>query len=218
MDQDFWHQRWQLNQIGFHSDKINPHLEKYWPKLTKTSNDVVFVPLCGKSKDLLWLLAQGHQVIGVELSQIAVNAFFSENELEPAVFRRDGFCVYEINNLQIWCGDYFDLLSKAFDRITLVYDRGSLVALPSEMRDDYVSKLRDLIKSDSQILLISFDYDQSEMSGPPFSVKREEIEKLYGSWCNIELLEVQNVLNREPQFKSKGISKMEEFVYKLIVV
>ena len=218
MDRDFWHQRWLLNQIGFHSDEVNPYLEKYWPRLAANPDDSVLVPLCGKSRDLLWLLARGNPVIGVEISPIAVNAFFAENGLEPVVSQSHGFCVNEIDGLQIWCGDYFALPEKSFDNINRVYDRAALVALPFEMRKGYAAKFKGLLKSGTQILLISLEYEQSEMAGPPFRVDREEIERLYGDWCDIECLEVQDILSREPQFKAKGISKMEELVYLLTLL
>jgi thiopurine S-methyltransferase len=217
MDHGFWHERWQNNQIGFHGNGVNPHLEKYWPKLAKAADELVFVPLCGKSDDLLWLLQQGYRVIGVELSPIAVHGFFAENGLEATVTQSDGFGIYRIDGLQLWCGDFFALPPASVEGVALIYDRASLVALPPEMRAGYAAKLRSLVEPGTQILLVSFAYDQAQMPGPPFSVERYEIEKLYGEWCGIELLDVQDVLDQQPQFRDKGVSAMDECVYKLTV-
>jgi thiopurine S-methyltransferase len=86
LQQEFWHERWQQNEIGFHDKEINEHLQQYWPAFNIALNSRIFVPLCGKSKDLLWLLAQGYEVIGVELSPLAVQAFFDENGLSATTY------------------------------------------------------------------------------------------------------------------------------------
>lgn len=218
MDHEFWQQRWELNEIGFHNDAVHPSLEKFWPLLAKTPQDSVLVPLCGKSKDMLWLARRGHQVIGVELSPIAVAAFFSENQLEPAVMQKGGFNISESSGVELWRGDYFALPENQLSGIGKVYDRAALVALPTDMRRNYVEKLRGLLPSGAKILLITLEYDQAEMSGPPFRVDREEIEQLYGGWCEIDNLGIQNVLEQEPKLKARGLSNLEERVYWITVL
>lgn len=217
MDHEFWHQRWQQNQIGFHKQEINIHLERYWHRLTVNSKRRVFVPLCGKSNDMLWLLAMGYQVVGVELSPLAVESFFSDKGLEPRVRRQGDFLVSEVDGLQIFCGDFFALRSTDLGEVDAVYDRGSLVALPPDMRIDYVMRLSTLLPSCVQILLIAFDYPQHEMQGPPFSVQGEEVENLYGHWCDVELLDSENALETEVHFKARGLTRMAEQTYRLVV-
>lgn len=217
MQHEFWHQRWQQNQIGFHSDEINPHLQQQWPKLGVEPNSRVFVPMCGKSNDMLWLLAQGYQVVGVELSPLAVEAFFSENGLQSALRRQGDFLIGESDGLQILCGDFFALRPEDLGKIDAVYDRASLVALPYDMRIDYVSHLSALLTPGVKMLLVAFDYPQHEMPGPPFSVQGEEIEKLYRSWCEAELLANEDILEQEPHFKERGLSQLHEQVYRLTV-
>jgi thiopurine S-methyltransferase len=215
MQQEFWHERWQLNQIGFHSDEINRHLQHFWPSLNIAAGSRVFVPLCGKSNDLLWLLAQGYEVIGVELSPLAVQAFFAENGLSATNIRQGKFSVNGTHGLRIYCGDFFDLTASDLAGVSAVYDRASLVALPPEMRAPYAVHMQHLLEPGSKTLLVAFDYSQFEMQGPPFSVQSPEVRALYSSWCDVVLLHTEDILDREPGFRDKGVSRMREQVYVL---
>jgi thiopurine S-methyltransferase len=217
MEHAFWHEKWQQNQIGFHRDDINSHLEKQWAKLAVEPGGLVFVPLCGKTNDMLWLLEQGYRVIGVELSQLAVEAFFAENNLKPTTRRQGQFLLSEIDELQICCGDFFALSAETLPQPDAVYDRAALVALPQLMRTDYALKMSTLLKPAAKILLVAFDYLQDEMSGPPFSVPQQEVEKLYQNWCRVELLLSENRLEQEPHLKSRGLTQLQEQVYQLTV-
>ncbi|MGZ5056228.1 MAG: thiopurine S-methyltransferase [Methylobacter sp.] len=217
MQHEFWHQRWQQNQIGFHSDEINRHLQQQWPKLGIEPNSRVFVPMCGKSNDMLWLLAQGYQVVGVELSPLAVEAFFSDNGLQPAQRQQGNFVISESDRVQILCGDFFALRTAELGKIDAVYDRASLVALPQDMRIDYASHLSALLTPGAKMLLVAFDYPQHEMPGPPFSVQAEEVDRLYRGWCDIELLANDDVLEQELHLKERGLSQLHEQVYRLTV-
>jgi thiopurine S-methyltransferase len=215
MQHEFWHERWQLNQIGFHSEEINPHLQQYWPTLNIASGSRVFVPLCGKSKDVLWLLDQGYEVIGVELSPVAIQAFFDENSLSAAISQQGKFSVSEAGGLRIYCGDFFALTAHDLAGVSAVYDRASLVALPPDMRAAYATHMRQLLEPGTKTLLVAFDYPQDEMPGPPFSVQTPEVQALYDSWCGIKLLATEDILDREPRFRDRGVSRMQEHVYAL---
>lgn len=217
MQHEFWHERWQQNQIGFHRDDIHPHLQQYWPKLALKPDSRVLVPMCGKSNDMLWLLEQGYQVLGVELSPLAVTAFFTENDLQPNSRQQGEFLLHEIDGLQILCGDFFALQKEDLGKIEAVYDRGALVALPENMQRDYVKKLAQLLEFGTTILLIALDYPQAQMSGPPFSLSHADIAKLYQSWCEIELLADEDVLEQELRFKERGLTQLREQVYRLVV-
>ncbi|MBP6750907.1 MAG: thiopurine S-methyltransferase, partial [Xanthomonadaceae bacterium] len=85
MDAEFWHRRWQDNQIGFHQHEATPMLQAHWATIGAPTGCRVFVPLAGKSLDMLWLAAQGHRVLGIELSPLAVAQFFAENALQPEI-------------------------------------------------------------------------------------------------------------------------------------
>jgi len=217
MQHEFWLERWQQNQIGFHKQEINPHLQHYWSRLSVSQNDRVFVPLCGKSNDMLWLLGMGYQVVGIELSPLAVESFFSENDLKPTVRCKDDFLVSEVDGLQIFCGDFFALRPADLGHVNVVYDRASLVALPVDMRIKYASILSTLLPANTQILLITLDYPQHEMQGPPFSVQSEEVQRLFSSWCDVELLASEDVLDQEMAFKERGLTSMTEQTYRLVV-
>jgi thiopurine S-methyltransferase len=218
MQQEFWHERWQLNQIGFHSQQINGHLQHNWSALDIAQDSRVFVPLCGKSKDMLWLLAQGVDVIGVELSPLAVQAFFAENGLSATTRQQGKFRVSETDGICIYCGDFFDLSANELTGVNAVYDRASLVALPPEMRVAYAAHLQQLLEPGTKALLVAFDYPQHEMQGPPFSVQTPEVQTLYRNWCDVELLYTEDILDKEPNFRDKGVSRMQEQVYALKVV
>ncbi len=217
MQQDFWQQRWQLNQIGFHALTFNSHLLQYWPGLSLPSGSRVLVPLCGKSLDMLWLRAQNHQVIGVELSTLAIDAFFAENVLSHTRHLVGNFMLSETDGLRIFCGDFFALQRGDLKVVDAVYDRAALVALPPDMRREYALKLKSLLQSGAKILLVSFDYQQTEMDGPPFCVAGDEIHELFAGWCEIEFLADGDMLEKEPHFRQRGLSRMQEQVYRLTV-
>lgn len=218
MDQAFWRQRWQQNQIGFHAAEFNPHLQNHWPALLIPEGHKVLVPLCGKSRDIVWLMAQGYEVIGVELSPLAVQAFFTENALSAREFQKQNFTVYQHDGLSVHCGDFFQLAADDIGKLSAVWDRASLVALPPAMRVAYVERMRQLLTPGSQILLVAFDYPQHEMQGPPFCVPSAEVQALYGGWCEVELLSTHDVLDDEPHFRERGLSRLQEQVYKLTVL
>lgn len=155
MDKQFWIERWQENDIGFHQLEINPYLQTRWQQLSLIPNSQVFVPLCGKSKDLLWLVENGYQVLGVELSPLAVEDFFQENNLTPIIKKQAGFKSYSIDNLEILCGDFFSLTIEHMQTISAVFDRAALVALPPELREQYSQHLIKVLPAKTQILLIN---------------------------------------------------------------
>ncbi len=210
MEKEFWLERWQRAEIGFHQDEVNPWLARHWSRIAPGPGGKVFVPLCGKSLDMVWLRKQGHSVIGVEISDIAVQAFFRENGCTPNRVARENFERYETDNLQILCGDFFDLKKADLRDVGAVYDRASLVALPPAMRQRYAKHLIDILPRGAQILLIAFDYKQSEMAGPPFAVSAREIRSLYGSHAEIRLLDQRDALAANPQFRQRGLRRLYE--------
>ena len=215
MDHDFWHQRWQENQIGFHQPAVNAQLQQFWPRLELPSGSRVFIPLCGKSLDILWLRDQGFEVVGVELSPIAVQAFFDENRLSFEQEQQGSFVRYHADGLEIFCGNYFDLTPQHLGDVRAVFDRASLIALPPAMRQDYVRQHAGLLAANVPVLLITLDYNQDEMAGPPFAVTQTEVEHLYGGRYQVECLLEVDVLAREPRFAERGLSRLREKVYLL---
>jgi thiopurine S-methyltransferase len=217
MKKDFWLERWERAEIGFHQDEINQYLIRYWPKLNVAVGSTVFVPLCGKSRDMLWLRDQGYEVVGVELSPVAVRAFFEENGLEPTISYHNGFDQCEASHIRLLCGDFFQLGKDDIPGVNAVFDRASLVALPPEMRKQYVRLMLEILPHGTEILLISFEYDQSKMSGPPFAVTREEVYQLYSKATAVELLAHFDTLDGNQRFRARGLDHLFENIFRITV-
>jgi len=213
---DFWQERWQKNEIGFHQQEINAHLQDYWPRLGVAAGSQVFVPLCGKSRDLLWLRARGHTVLGVELSPIAVRDFFRENLLEPRTSHAGAFERCEADGLSILCGDFFNLTAEDLKGVAGVYDRASLIALPPDMRPRYAAHLSAILPKGAAILLVTMEYRQAEMNGPPFSVSEDEMRQMYEKRYDVTRLFTKDILAENPRFRERGLSALSEKVYQLL--
>jgi len=188
MEPDFWHQRWAANQIAFHEGAVNPLLVKHFPALALAKGSRVFVPLCGKTLDIHWLLARGYRVVGAELSKVAVEQLFAELGAEPAVTRCGTVERYSTRDLDVFVGDIFDLSGDLPGAVDAIYDRAALVALPEPMRGRYTAHLTAITTRVPQLLLC-FEYDQHLMNGPPFSVTSEEVHRLYRDTYGLTLLE-----------------------------
>jgi thiopurine S-methyltransferase len=178
MDTDYWHQKWQADDIGFHQAEGNPLLLACFKELSLPVGGRVFVPLCGKTRDIAWLISQGCRIVGVELSELAVQQLFAEMGLEPAVATKGGMKHYSATDLDIFVGDVFQLTRKMLDPVDAVFDRAALVALPEEMRIRYAGHITDVTCQAPQ-LLVTFEYDQTQMAGPPFSISDAEIHNHY---------------------------------------
>lgn len=209
-DPEFWHSKWASNQIGFHLDDVNPLLIEHWHKTEPKREEKIFVPLCGKSEDLVWLATKHNQVHGVELSSIAVRSFFAEHFYTPLVIQLNAHHeLYQFDELSIYTGDYFTAPVETYD---IVYDRAALVALPEEMRKEYVERLKSLLNPGGRILLVTLDYEQHEMAGPPFSVPQEEIEQLFAEF-SVERLHQDSANAQHPKRAKKGLSRFAEEVW-----
>lgn len=219
MELDFWHQRWSNGEIGFHQDKVNPYLDYFYdikgPAVEKRSALKVFVPLCGKSADLHWLASHGYSVLGVECSEIAVKAFFDEQNIKHSILSSALHQRYSSGSIDILLGDFFTINNDEMESVTDVFDRASLIALPEDMRKQYVIKMTEMLRTGTRILLVTLSYDQSEMDGPPFSVTEEEVGELYADNYKIDKLLQKNTLDDEPRFKERGLTSLNEIVYKL---
>ena len=215
MHTDFWLERWQQNQIGFHEQETNSHLQKFWETLKIPKNSKVFMPLCGKSRDILWLQSLGYQVVGVEISPLAVESFFSENKLEAIITDRGAFQFWQADGLNIYLGNFFDLDSHHLTDCKAIYDRAALVALPAEMRLQYALPLNKIASVLSDGLLVTLEYAQHEMQGPPFSVDENEVNHLFDDSYNIERLFAEECLHNNDNFKQRGLSSLVEKVYRL---
>ncbi|TWC29457.1 thiopurine S-methyltransferase [Pseudomonas sp. SJZ079] len=216
MRAEFWQARWARNEIGFHAHEVNPYLQRYWPDLALPSGTRVLVPLCGKSLDMAWLAAQGCRVVGVELAQKAVEDFFSVHELQAQISQDGAFKVYRAGSLEIYCGDFFALTAQQLGDCQAFYDRAALIALPAEMRARYVAHLRELLAPGCQGLLVTLDYPQAEMQGPPFALDEAEVQGLFESGWQMRLMEARDVLGENLKFQQRGLTRLDERAYRLI--
>jgi len=208
-----WHSRWESNKIGWHADQVNQNLIDYFSKLNLVDGDKIFVPLCGKSVDMFYLLKRGLKVVGVEMSEIAVEQFFSENKLEYSVAKVDDLMLYEGDGIQIFCGDFFTLKANHLVDVKAVYDRASLIALDKALRQKYVNHLNDIILKDVRVLLLTLNYPQHQWVGPPYAVSKLEVDSLYGG--SFQCQELQNIsdIENEPMFLLQGVDFVEKAVY-----
>jgi thiopurine S-methyltransferase len=188
VDSAFWLERWASNQIGFHEPHAHPMLEAHWPALGLTAQTRVLVPLCGKSLDMVWLAAHGHDLIGIELASKAVLDFFAERALTAQRARAGAFERYSADRYSLLCGDFFALDATALGPFTAIYDRAALIALPPVMRSAYADRLTYLAAPRTRMLLITVDYDEQASKPPPFIVREAEVDALYARSWQIERL------------------------------
>lgn len=215
MHKDFWLERWEKQEIGFHEQEVNSYLIRHWQSLQLAQGSEVLVPLCGKSIDMRWLREQGHPVLGVELSEIAAQDFFRENGYAATRSGAKKFKQYAADEMRILCGDFFDFERDELAGVKAVYDRASMVALPADMRVRYVQQMVKILAPATPILLVAFDYPQHEMPGPPFALSAAEINALYAAHADIDLLEKIDVLAQNPRFQKRGLTRLEESIYLL---
>lgn len=215
MDEGFWTRRWARDEIGFHLKEVNPFLRRHWSGLG-VDGARVLVPLCGKSLDMAWLNEQGYPVLGVELSERAVEDFFAEHSLDAEIRQEGSFKIYRAGSLEIRCGDFFALRHDDVADCGALYDRAALIALPVPMRQRYVEHLGRILTPGCRGLLITLDYPQEQMAGPPFAVSDDEVQQTLGSRCSIELLERLDVLNESNwKFLQRGLTRLEESCYRI---
>ena len=189
MEHQFWHEKWETDDLGFHQEDYNPPLLRHWHSLDVPAAGGVFVPLCGKSRDMFWLAQQGYEVLGVELSEIAVQSFFNEHALDAAQDRVGPFIRYRSDRIQILCGDFFSLTPSLLHGVTAVFDRASLIALPADTRIRYVDKLKALLQPAVKTLMLTLTHEEGLFSAPPHAVYDDEVRSLYQPWCEVEYLE-----------------------------
>ena len=214
MEPDFWQARWAAERIGFHQDTVNTDLMRYWHTLELGSGHIL-VPLCGKSLDMHWLRKRGYRVVGIEVSPLAVAAFFSEGGLHPVQSVHPHYTRWSVEGIDLLCGDFFRLGQDDIGTVQGFYDRAALVALPRSRRAAYVEHLASLLPHQTRGLLVTLDYEQSAMEGPPFAVSAAEVEALFHPAFRIEQLLDADRLDAFPGFRQRGLQRLRELVFRL---
>ena len=209
-----WESRWQEGRIGFHLPEVNSYLLRYSDKLLTQDPESVFVPLCGKTLDLPWLAGRTKKVVGIELVHKAVKDFFKENKLTHSIQQSGKLNLFSSDTIVLFQGDFFDLNKEQTASFDAIYDRASIVAFDQPERERYVNHLMSFLEPGGRIFLIALEYDQNQMTGPPFSVPADEIEWLYVPYGVLELLETSDILDE--RFRKKGLDGMLERVFQFI--
>lgn len=212
---EFWLERWQEGDIGWHHQEINSHLLAHWHTLGVGPDTRVFVPMCGKSRDMVWLVQQGHSIVGVEISEIAVDGFFSDRGLIPERTNLGPFQQLQAEGYRLLCGDIFQLRPDHLREIGAVYDRASLVALDAQHRQAYARLLADLLPAGCAVLLVAMDYPQEEMPGPPYSVPEADVYTLFERDFLITHLHELDLLKDTARYAHQGLSRLFEHIYML---
>jgi thiopurine S-methyltransferase len=215
MDPDYWLARWNEGRTGFNQPGGNPLLQRHWPALGVPAGSRVFVPLAGKSPDLLWLAARGHRVLGVELSPLAIEQFFAENRIEPTVTRSRYGTHHRAGGIEMICGDVFDLDRDVLADCAAFYDRAALIALPAPIRQRYADTVYTALPPGCRGLLVSLEYPPTELDGPPFAVDEAQVRGLYRRGWTVEVLEREDVLASQPAFQAQGLTEMRNVAYAL---
>ncbi|XP_007487958.1 thiopurine S-methyltransferase isoform X2 [Monodelphis domestica] len=187
-----WLQKWEVHEIGFHKEDGHKLLRKYMNTFLNGRNGLrVFFPLCGKAVEMKWFADLGHSVVGVEISELAIREFFTEQNLsysEESIAGISGGKVFKSSsgNITLYCCNIFDLPS-------------------------YVKLMLSLLEKVFHYLLAIISYDTTKHSGPPFYVSDSEIKSLFGSTCNIQFLEKVDAL--EERLKERGFEYFFEILY-----
>jgi thiopurine S-methyltransferase len=220
VDSQYWRQRWQEGRTGWHHDKPMPLLLEHWPALEVPRDTPVLVPLCGKSLDMLWLAEQGLNVLGVELSEIAIETFLAENRLHARMHAAPDGTHYEITTasdggIEIINGDVFEIDPASLARCNAFYDRAALIALPAPQRNRLAHDVYGKLPDGARGLLITLAYPPHEMEGPPFPVDEAEVQRLFAADWDIRQLERRDILASQPHFSEKGVTALHTAVHRL---
>lgn len=205
MDPKYWHQRWRENDIPFHEGRVNGYLEQHFSRLRCNEGDRVFVPLCGKAVDIKWICEQGCDVLGVELSPVAIGDFYEESGIEYRSTREGAFEAFTGGGATLLCGDLFDMTPAHFEGIDASYDRAAYIAFDTPMRARYADFMCDMLPPGTPVLLLTLEYPPELMDGPPFAVGETEVRERFGARYDIEHLDTRDIISRSPYFQKKGL-------------
>jgi len=215
MEPSFWQERWREGRIGFHQDRVTPLLEELWNAVDVPTGACIFVPLAGKSLDMLWLASRGYRVLGVEVSPIAVDQFFSDHHLSPTRRESKYGTHYIAGEIELICGDAFALDADILGTCAGVYDRAAMIALPADMRPRYADQLYARLPSGCRGLLVTLEYPPHQKDGPPFPVDEDEVRRLYTRDWSVEVLERRDILASQPGFVAEGVTALHTTAYRL---
>lgn len=216
MELSYWISRWRKEKTGFHMPGGYPGLKTYWNRLSLRTNPHVLVPLCGKSVDLVLIERFGARVLGVDISEKAILGFFNEQKRPFETDTYGDFIIRKSGNIEIWQGDFLKFPSNKCPQFDLIYDKAALTALPPHMQNRFVQTILKLAGGSASVLLHHFIYAQEQMPGPPFSISKSEITRLFSNHYTIQMLEENSLPAANfPAFQRRGLksSIQERLLY-----
>lgn len=213
MDKIYWEKKWISGEVNFDRSDANPLLTRFFNDLNLAKNARVFVPLCGRSVDMQWLIAQGFLVVGIELYEPACRQFFANHALPYKESLRGPFKVFSHERITLYVGDFFALTKAVLGPIDGIYDRAALIALGEDMRRRYAQHLIELAHTQTKMLVITTVYDQARMQGPPFSVTKKELSDLYGKHFLLKTL-LYEPITVSDHLRNKGLYEAHDLVMK----
>ncbi|PAA56344.1 hypothetical protein BOX15_Mlig027846g1, partial [Macrostomum lignano] len=184
----------------WHRLEVSESLVRYWDsivhRLGVTDSSLskrgfyVLVPMCGCSKDLVWLYRQGVCVTGIDSNQRVVNAFISSNpdlKLERCLLPSGTlFCRTSDRRLRIFVCNFFTCSSYLDHHYNFVWDRCAFACLNVDQRKAYVRQLMHCRAENFHILIETVEYDPTVFPLPPHPVFLGEIRELFGRHLRIE--------------------------------
>lgn len=206
MKHEFWREKWQAQQIGFHRSEANDALLSHAKKVLPARSRVL-VPLCGMTLDMDWLIAEGYSVVGVEFVPEAIDGLKQRWGAPQASNKHGDLWVHRWSEqCTIVQGDFFQFSDLGLESVDGVWDRAAIVALDPSTRGAYRDVLSASLTSNGVILMRTFAYDQAKMSGPPFSVDERTIHALFptADW-RVEILD-QRRTTPDEKFQDRGLS------------
>lgn len=213
MEPSDWQARWREGKTAFHEGAPNAFLVSHADRLGAPKR--VFVPLCGKARDMAFLASRGAEVVGVDVSELAAEQFFAESSIVAERSKSAPFDVWAAEGVKILVGDVFAVDPSSVGAFDAIYDRAALVALDPEVRSRYVALLASLLAPDGKLLLVTFDYDQSKMAGPPFAVSDATVLELFAAGFECEKLGERDVTDERPRFREAGADRVSESAWLL---
>lgn len=179
MGVDRWRESWRRGHPAFHRETVHDDLIAFHDEVLGGAERVL-VPLSGRSLDLAWLAERGHEVVGVEIVEEVVAAYFADRGLEVAPAPAGPFRAYRSGRLTVLAGDMLDATPEDLGTFDGAWDRAALVALPPAERPAYAGVLRGLMRPGARMLLQTFGLDRPPEVGPPYRVPEDEIRRLFG--------------------------------------
>ena len=213
MEAGFWLKKWELGETGFHQESVNESLQDWWPSVAAPAGGAVLVPLCGKSLDMCWLADQGHEVVGVEVSPVACEAFFKGLGLNSDTASVGAFRVFGGGPYRILQGDFFSATAADLGPVAAFYDRAALVAMPPDLQPDYARQLVRLLPAGAVGMINCLEYPPDAMDGPPFSIDEARLRELLGPRCRVRRLSARQINTEGTNLEGRGLVGLAETAY-----